>query len=58
MAAVPEGQILTGLNFELGTYIQIGGEVVAKEYPDTIINRSHIIRNIDGSETGTAGECI
>ena len=34
VAAVPEGQILTGFSLELGTYIQIGGEVVAKEYPD------------------------
>ena len=34
VAAVPEGQIMTGFNFESGTYIQIGGEVVAKEYPD------------------------
>lgn len=34
VAAVPEGQILTGFSLELGTYIQIGGEVVAMEYPD------------------------
>lgn len=34
VAAVPEGQILTGFSLELGTYIQIGGEVVAKEYLD------------------------
>ena len=34
VAVVPEGQILTGFSLELGTYIQIGGEVVAKEYLD------------------------
>lgn len=34
VAAVPEGQILTGFSLESGTYIQIGSEVVAKEYPD------------------------
>ena len=34
VAAVPEGQLLTGFSLESGTYIQIGSEVVAKEYPD------------------------
>lgn len=33
-ATVPEGQILIDVDLESGTYIQIGGEVVAKEYPD------------------------
>lgn len=34
VAAVPEGRILIKFDFESGTYIQIGSEVVAKEYPD------------------------
>ena len=34
VAAVPEGRILIKFDFESGTYIQIGCEVVAKEYPD------------------------
>ena len=34
VAAVPEGQILIDSDLESGTYIQIGSEVVAKEYPD------------------------
>ena len=34
VATVPEGQILIDVDLESGTYIQIGGEVVAKEYPD------------------------
>ena len=34
VAAVPEGQILIDADWESGTYIQIGSEVVAKEYPD------------------------
>lgn len=34
VAAVPEGQILIDADLESGTYIQIGSEVVAKEYPD------------------------
>lgn len=34
VAAVPEGQILIDADLESGTYIQIGTEVVAKEYPD------------------------
>ena len=33
-AAVPDGQILVDSDLESGTYIQIGSEVVAKEYPD------------------------
>ena len=33
-AAVPDGQILVYSDLESGTYIQIGSEVVAKEYPD------------------------
>ena len=32
--AVPDGQILVDSDLESGTYIQIGSEVVAKEYPD------------------------
>ena len=34
VAAVTEGQILIDSDLESGTYIQIGSEVVAKEYPD------------------------
>ena len=34
VAAVPDGQILVDSDLESGTYIQIGSEVVAKEYPD------------------------
>ena len=34
MAAVPEGQLLLASDSESGTYIQIGSEVIAKEYPD------------------------
>ena len=34
VAAVPEGRILIKFDFESGTYIQIGSEVVAKENPD------------------------
>lgn len=34
VATVPEGQILIDSDLESGTYIQIGSEVVAKEYPD------------------------
>ena len=34
VAAVPEGRILIKFDFESGTYIQVGSEVVAKEYPD------------------------
>ena len=34
VAVVPEGRILIKFDFESGTYIQIGCEVVAKEYPD------------------------
>ena len=34
VAAIPEGQILIYSDLESGTYIQIGSEVVAKEYPD------------------------
>lgn len=33
-AAVPDGQILVDSDLESGTYIQIGSEVVTKEYPD------------------------
>ena len=33
-AAVPDGQILVDSDLESGTYIQIGSEVVAKDYPD------------------------
>lgn len=34
VAVIPEGQILIDSDLESGTYIQIGSEVVAKEYPD------------------------
>lgn len=34
MAAAPGGQIQIASDLESGTYIQIGSEVVAKEYPD------------------------
>ena len=34
MADAPGGQILITSDLESGTYIQIGSEVVAKEYPD------------------------
>lgn len=34
VAAAPGGQILITSDLESGTYIQIGSEVVAKEYPD------------------------
>ena len=34
VAAAPGGQILIASDSESGTYIQIGSEVIAKEYPD------------------------
>ena len=34
VADAPGGQILITSDLESGTYIQIGSEVVAKEYPD------------------------
>lgn len=34
VAAIPEGQIWIDSDLASGTYIQIGSEVVAKEYPD------------------------
>ena len=38
VATVPEGQILIDSDLESGTYIQIGSEVVAKEYPDKVMH--------------------
>lgn len=34
VAAVPEGQLLIDSDLSSGTYLQIGNEVIAKEYPD------------------------